>query len=147
MGASARVAARQRHPDQRGLGQRLVLGEGPDQPPHRLHGERRHRGLPERRLAASEITGTGYTALGVTPASKTSTYDTATDQIRLDAADVSWATSTLSATDAVVWVNTAGAATIDPLLGNVDVGAPVTTTAGTFQITWDATGILVFDVT
>jgi hypothetical protein len=84
---------------------------------------------------------------GVTLASKTSTYDTATDQIRLDAADVSWTTSTLSATDAVVWVNTAGASSTDPIMGNVDFGATVTTTAGTFAITWDPTGIIVFDVT
>jgi hypothetical protein len=97
--------------------------------------------------SATEITGTGYTANGVTLASKTSTYDTATDQIRLDAADVSWTTSTLSATDAVVWVNTAGASSTDPIMGNVDFGATVTTTAGTFAITWDPTGIIVFDVT
>lgn len=97
--------------------------------------------------SATEVTGTGYTANGVTLASKTSTYDTATDQIRLDAADVSWTTSTISATDAVVWVNTAGASSTDPILANVDFGATVSTTAGTFQITWDATGIIVFDVT
>jgi hypothetical protein len=97
--------------------------------------------------SATEITGTGYTANGVTLGSKTSTYDTATDQIRLDAADVSWTTSTLSATDALLWVNTAGASSTDPILGNVDFGATVTTTAGTFAITWDATGIIVFDVT
>jgi len=95
----------------------------------------------------SEITGTGYTANGITAASKASTYDTATDQIRLDIADPSWATSTLSATDAVIWVNTAGADSTDPLWGNIDFGATVTTTAGTFLITIDATGLVVFDVT
>jgi hypothetical protein len=97
--------------------------------------------------SATEITGTGYTASGVTLASKTSTYDTASDQSRQDAADVSWTTSTLSATDAVVWVNTAGASSTDMILGNVDFGATVSTTAGTFQITWDATGIIVVDIT
>lgn len=98
-------------------------------------------------VSATEITGTGYTAKGVTLASKASTYDTATDQIRLDAADVSWTTSTLSATDAVVWVDTAGISSTDPVWGSVDFGATVTTTAGTFLITWDATGIVVYDVT
>jgi len=97
--------------------------------------------------SGSEVTGTGYTATGVTLASKTSTYDTATDQIRLDAADVSWTTSTISATDAVVWINTGGASSTDPILAAIDFGATVSTTAGTFQITWDATGIIVFDVT
>jgi hypothetical protein len=47
----------------------------------------------------------------------------------------------------VLWVNTAGASSTDPILGNVDFGATVTTTAGTFTITWDATGIFVFDLT
>lgn len=98
-------------------------------------------------VSATQITGTGYTADGVTLASKTTNYTAATDQIWLDAADVSWTTSTLSATDAVVWINTAGASTTDPLLGAVDFGATVSTTAGTFQITWDAVGIVNFDVT
>jgi hypothetical protein len=97
--------------------------------------------------SGTEITGTGYTANGVTLGSKTSTYDTATDQSRQDAADASWATSTLSATDAVIWVNTAGASTTDMILGNIDFGATVTTTAGTFLITFDATGIIVIDIT
>lgn len=96
--------------------------------------------------SASEITGTGYTTLGVTLASKTSTYDTASDQIRLDAADPSWTTSTLSATDAVIF-KTTGTASTSPMLSNIDFGATVTTTAGTFQITLDATGHYVLDVT
>jgi hypothetical protein len=97
--------------------------------------------------SGSEITGTGYTALGATLGSKTSTYDTATDQSRQDAADPSWTTSTLSATDAVIWVNTGGASSTDMIIGNIDFGATVTTTAGTFLITFDATGIIVIDVT
>lgn len=98
--------------------------------------------------AATEITGTGYTAGGYTFAAKTSTYDTASDQIRLDnTTDPSWTTSTLSATDAEVWVDTAGASSTDPLYANIDFGATVTTTAGTFQVTLDATGWAVFDVT
>lgn len=97
--------------------------------------------------SGTEITGTGYTAKGAALASKTSTYDTATDQVRLDAADTTWTTSTLSATDANIFTDTAGASSTDPLWGNIDFGATVSTTAGTFQITWDATGIMVYDVT
>ncbi len=97
-------------------------------------------------VSGTEITGTGYTAGGATLGSKTATYDTATDQIRLDAADTTWTTSTLSATDAVVYKST-GTASTSPLIAAVDFGATVSTTAGTFQITWDATGIVVFDVT
>jgi hypothetical protein len=95
----------------------------------------------------NEITGTGYTAGGATLTSPTTTYDTASDQIRLDAADTSWTTSTLTARDAIVWCDTAGASTTDPVIGWVNFGADVSTTAGTFQITWDSTGIVVYDVT
>lgn len=97
-------------------------------------------------VSAAEITGTGYTAGGATLASKTATYDTATDQIRLDAADTSWATSTLSATDCVVYKST-GTASTSPLLAAIDFGATVTTTAGTFAVTWDSLGIAIWDVT
>lgn len=97
--------------------------------------------------ATNEVTGTGYTTLGATLGSKASTYDTTTDQVRLDAADTSWTTSTITARRAVVWNDTAGASTTDPVLGWLDFGADVSTTAGTFQITWDATGIIVYDVT
>jgi hypothetical protein len=95
----------------------------------------------------NEVTGTGYTAGGQTLASKTSTYDTATDQTRLDAADTSWTTSTITARRSVVWVDTAGASSTDPVWGWIDFGADVSTTAGTFLITYDATGIVVFDTT
>lgn len=99
-------------------------------------------------VSATEVTGTGYTTLGVTLGTKTSNYTSATDLIWLDAADAQWTSSTISATDAIVWVNTAGASSTDPLLGALDFGATVSTTAGTFQITWDATaGIISYDVT
>src|SRR3954452_21956801 len=48
-------------------------------------------------------TGGGYTAGGVTLASKTTAYDSATNQTRLDAADVSWAGMSNTFRYAVVW--------------------------------------------
>ena len=97
-------------------------------------------------VSANEITGTGYTADGAALTTKTVTYDTASDQVRLDADDTSWTTSTLSATHAVVYKDT-GTASTSPLIGLIDFGGTVSTTAGTFQITWDSTGIVVFDLT
>lgn len=91
--------------------------------------------------------GTYTTGGGPTLGSKTSTYDTATDQIRLDAADFSVTGTTITARRAVVWDDTAGASTTDPVIGWVDFGADVSTTNGTFSIVWDATGIEVYDVT
>jgi hypothetical protein len=54
----------------------------------------------------NEITGTGYSAGGATLTSPTVTYDTATNQVRLDAADTTWTTSTLTARYAVVYKST-----------------------------------------
>jgi hypothetical protein len=96
----------------------------------------------------NEVSGTGYTAGGTTLTTTGGTsYDTASDQIRLDATDASWTTSTITARDAIVWNDTAGASTTDPVIGWVNFGADVSTTAGTFSIVWDATGIVVYDVT
>lgn len=96
--------------------------------------------------ATNEVTGTGYTTGGATLGTKTSTYDTATDTIRLDAADTTWTTSTITARRAVIYKST-GTSSTSPVIGWLDFGADVSTTAGTFQITWDATGIVVYDVT
>jgi hypothetical protein len=114
----------------------LLTGHTPNQDVHDFFND----------VSGNQITGTGYTAGGATLGTKTATYDTASDQTRLDAADTTWTTSTLSATHAVVYKDT-GTPTTSALMGLLDFGATVTTTAGTFQITWDATGIIVIDVT
>lgn len=98
-------------------------------------------------VATNEVTGTNYTAGGVVLASKTNTYDTATDENRLDAADAAWTTATIASIRyAVVWENTAGASTTDPLMSYYDLGAQ-SVTAATFTIQWDATGLAKIDVT
>jgi hypothetical protein len=90
---------------------------------------------------AHESTGTGYSAGGTALASKTSTYDAATNEERLDAADVAWTTSTVTARYAVVYKDT-GTAGTSALLGWVDFGADQSTSAGTFTLQWDATGVI-----
>lgn len=89
----------------------------------------------------NEITGAGYTAGGVTLSSKTLAYDAASNEVRFDAADVSWTTASFTARYAVVY-NSTGTASTSPLLGYVDFGADETVTSGTFSIQWDATGVL-----
>lgn len=88
----------------------------------------------------NEVVGTGYTAGGATVASKTVTYDTATNTLTLDAADVSWAASTITARYLVFYVDTGSAAT-SPLISYVDFGADVSTTAATFTYQIAAAGI------
>lgn len=95
----------------------------------------------------NEVSGTGYTAGGPTLASKSSSYDTASDQVRLDAGDVSITSSTITARHAVLVNTSPGTSATDPVLGQLDFGADVSTTNGTFAITWDATGIIVYDLT
>jgi hypothetical protein len=92
-------------------------------------------------VSANEVTGTGYTAGGITLASKTATYDAGTNVIVLDAADVTWSSSTITARYAVVYDST-GTASTSALIGYVDFGSDQSSTNGNFTITWDSTGIV-----
>jgi hypothetical protein len=88
-----------------------------------------------------EVTGTGYTAGGTTLTTKTMTYDSATNVIKLDADDTSWANSTITARYAVIYDDTPSTASTKPLLGYVDFGADQTSNNAPFTIAWDANGI------
>jgi hypothetical protein len=88
----------------------------------------------------NEITGTGYTAGGVTLTCSAPTYDTASNEIRFDAADPSWSSASFTARIAVVYKST-GTASTSPLICWIDFGTDQTVTAGTFTIVIDSTGI------
>ncbi|WP_203231419.1 hypothetical protein [Nocardioides caldifontis] len=53
---------------------------------------------------------------------------------------MSWSSSTITARYAVIYVST-GTSSTSPLLCYVDFGQDVSTTDGTFQITWAPGGI------
>lgn len=91
-------------------------------------------------VSANEVTGTGYTAGGQGLTGKTKAYDAANNRITMDAADVTWSTSTITARYAVIYDNTP--TTNKPLLAYVDFGADQSSTNGSFTIQWDAAGIL-----
>lgn len=93
-------------------------------------------------VVANEVTGTGYTAGGATLASKAITYDSATNVVILDADDVTWSSSTITARYAVVYDSSPGTNATRPLIGYVDFTSDQSSTAGNFTITWDATGIV-----
>lgn len=97
-------------------------------------------------VVANEATGTGYTAGGATLASKTSTYTGATNKLVLDAADVTWSSSTITARYAVVYDAQTGVNSTSPLIGYVDFGTDQSSSSGNFTITWDANGIVEFTV-
>lgn len=92
-------------------------------------------------VSSNEVSGTGYTAGGNTLASKTATYDSANNVVILDAADTTWASSTITARYAVVYDST-GTASTSALIGYVDFGSDQSSTNGNFTITWDSTGIV-----
>lgn len=92
-------------------------------------------------VSANEVSGTGYTAGGNTLASKTATYDSANNVVILDAADTTWASSTITARYAVIYDST-GTSSTSPLIGYVDFGSDQSSTSGNFTITWDSTGIV-----
>jgi hypothetical protein len=87
----------------------------------------------------NEVSGTGYTAGGATLASVTNATSSTT--WTFDAADTSWTTSTITARYAVVYDSSPATDATRPLICWVDFGADVSSTAATFTITWDATGI------
>lgn len=92
----------------------------------------------------NEVSGTGYTAGGVTLTSPTPSYTGATNTFAFDAADVSWTTASFTTRYAVVYDATGTAAT-SALIMYVDFGADQTVSAGTFTLQWNAAGL--FSVT
>lgn len=93
-------------------------------------------------VIANEVSGTGYTAGGVSLTGKTNTYDAASNTIILDAADVTWANSTVTARYAVLYNNTGASNAAKPLIAYVDFVSDQSSTAGNFTITWDPAGIV-----
>jgi hypothetical protein len=93
-------------------------------------------------VVSYEVSGTGYTTGGATLASKTVTYDSANNVIVLDAADVTWSSSTSTARDAVVYTDSGATNAAKALIGYVDFGSDQSSTNGNFTITWDSTGIV-----
>lgn len=95
---------------------------------------------------ANEVSGTGYTAGGVTLGSKTIS-ESPTGTLMIDAADAAWTTSTFSsARGGLMWDDTA-TAPADAALALVNFGADYGVTSGTFTVQFAATGIWTVDLT
>lgn len=94
----------------------------------------------------NEVTGTGYTAGGATLASKTNAYTAGTNTVAIDAADVTWSNSTITARYAVIYDDSPATDATKPLIAYLDFGSDQTSTAGDFTITFDAAGIATFAV-
>ncbi len=88
----------------------------------------------------NEVSGTGYTAGGTAIGSPTVT-NVSTNGV-FDGNDVSWTTSTITARGAVLYKSRGGASSADELICYLDFGTDKVSTAGTFTISWNASGIL-----
>lgn len=94
--------------------------------------------------ATNELsTANGYTALGATLASKT--YSTSSLVTTFDAADVTWAGTSITFRHAVLWDDTP-TSPADPLILYVDGGADTTTASADLTIQWNASGIFTITV-
>ena len=89
----------------------------------------------------NEVSGAGYSAGGATLAGVAITYIGASNTIKFDANDTTWAAATITARYAVVYDSSPGSDATRPLLLYVDFGADVVSTGGNFTITWNASGI------
>lgn len=92
-------------------------------------------------VVASEASGSGYTANGQALANKTITYTGATNVLKLDADDLLWDPSTVTARHVVVYDRTPASDATRPLMGYVSETGDIVSTAGPFTVTWDAAGI------
>jgi hypothetical protein len=88
----------------------------------------------------NEVTGTGYTAGGIT-LNVTTSQDNTDNEGVFDADDVSWTNATITARGAVIYKST-GVPSTSPLICYIDFGGDVAVTAGTFAITFHSEGII-----
>jgi len=89
----------------------------------------------------NEASGAGYTAGGITLSSTTVIMNTTSDLAAFDAADITWATSTITARGAVLYRNT-GTGSTSPLIAYFDFAEDKISSAGNFTIQWNAAGLL-----
>lgn len=93
----------------------------------------------------NEVVGTGYSPGGSTLTSTELTL--AAGLMTYDAADVSWAASTIPNAMAAVGYFNVGTSATDMLLWLSDFVTAASSTAGTFTIQWNASGIITIDYT
>ena len=86
-------------------------------------------------VSANELAnGNGYTTGGETLAGKAVTQAATT---KFDATDVAWTSATFTAYHAVIYNETTG-----ELIASIDFGGAKTVAAGTFTISWNASGVI-----
>ena len=94
----------------------------------------------KRSSITDEVVGAGYTTLGKTITTPTVT-NVGTNGV-FDGDDIVWTSSTITARGAVLFKSRGGASSADELICYLDFGSDKVSTAGSFTISWNASGIL-----
>lgn len=87
--------------------------------------------------------GNGYTTGGQTLGTITVAQDNTNDRVTIDAADTTWASSTITARGCVIYKSRGGASSADELVCAITFGADYSSTNGAFTIQWPSSGFLV----
>jgi hypothetical protein len=82
----------------------------------------------------NEVSGTGYSA-GGNAAAATVSIDNVNNRVDVSWSITNWTTATITARGGVIYKSRGGLASADELVGYVDFGSDVTSTAGTFSVT------------
>ncbi len=85
----------------------------------------------------NEVTGTGYTAGGNACTPTVAAVDNTNNDVEITFTVTNWTTATITARGGVIYKSRGGAASADELVGYVDFGTDITSTAGTFSVTVD----------
>lgn len=88
------------------------------------------------------ITGGGYTQGGQTLAGVAIVTDLSNDRAALDANDMTWAASTITAARGAIIYKDTGVPGTSKLVTYIDFIVDKSSSGGDFTIAWDATGIL-----
>ena len=93
-------------------------------------------------LGTYEVSSAGYVAGGVALSGPNAQQDDTENQGILYGTSILWPSVTLTARGAVLYGSSGVGFSSDPLIAYIDFGADKTASAGTFQINWNASGIL-----
>jgi hypothetical protein len=95
-------------------------------------------------VSANEVAASGtYATGGYTLANKTSAQSAGTYTFD-NTVDPAFTGATITASGAILYEDTAGASTTDPVICYLDFGGSVISTAGTFTVTFNASGAFTY---